>query len=55
MCNDPEPSEPAATSLCDDKQPDGGLLRPDGSHILVDKYGPQTAEKVLTAVLQAAR
>lgn len=53
LCNDPEPTVATTPALCDDKQSDGGLLRPDGSHILVDPYGPETAEAVLAALVSS--
>lgn len=53
LCKDEEPAEPTAPALCDDSRPGGGFLRPDGSHVLVDPYGKQTAEAVLQEVLRA--
>lgn len=54
LCNDPEPAQVEAVTMCDDTQPDAGYLRPDGSHIDVEAYGAQKAEEVLQAVLEAA-
>lgn len=54
LCKDPEPEAPLPPALCDDSRPDGKLLRPDGSHILVDPFGYETAEAVLAEVLTAA-
>ena len=55
LCNDPEPDQAVAPASCDDRQDDGQLLRPDGSHIEVDRFGYPAAEKVLEEVLTAAR
>lgn len=55
LCNDPEPDQAVAPASCDDRQVDGQLLRPDGSHIEVDRFGYPAAEKVLEEVLTAAR
>ncbi|MBB1483709.1 acyltransferase [Tessaracoccus sp. MC1865] len=54
LCKDPEPESADGPALCDDSRPGGQLLRPDGSHILVDPFGYETAEKVLENVLTAA-
>lgn len=54
LCNDEEPATATSPATCDDRQPGGTVLRPDGSHVLVDPYGLPTAEKVLQAVLTAA-
>ena len=53
-CNDEEPAEAVSPAACDDRQPDGGLLRPDGVHIRVDPYGRPTADRIIDAVLEAA-
>ncbi|AQP43980.1 acyltransferase family protein [Tessaracoccus flavus] len=52
LCKDDEPSAVTAPALCDDSRP-GGFLRPDGSHVLVDPYGKETAEAVLQELLRA--
>ncbi|SHJ84834.1 Acyltransferase family protein [Tessaracoccus bendigoensis DSM 12906] len=54
VCNDAEPAEAVAPATCDDRQPGGRVLRPDGSHILVDPYGREVADEVLQEVLTAA-
>ena len=54
ICNDEEPAEAVSPAACDDRQPDGGLLRPDGVHIRVDPYGRPTADRIIDAVLEAA-
>lgn len=54
LCNDEEPAAPTVPATCDDVQPDGEVLRPDGSHIAVDPYGPKVAYAVLQEVLTTA-
>lgn len=54
FCNDPEPATAQAPSACDDRQPDGKLLRPDGIHVAIDPFGRRIAEEVLARAHQAA-
>ncbi|MBB1514783.1 acyltransferase [Tessaracoccus sp. MC1679] len=53
LCKDPEPAAPTRPALCDDSR-EGGLLRPDGSHVQVDPYGQEAAAAVLQAMLTAS-
>ena len=54
LCTDPEPAAatPGAAALCDDRGA-SGPVRYDGSHILMDPYGDDTAEEILQAALTA--
>lgn len=54
FCNDPEPATAQAPAACDDRQPDGKLLRPDGIHVDVDTFGSQIAGRVLREAMEVA-
>lgn len=54
FCNDPEPAQAQSPSACDDRQPDGEPLRPDGIHVAIDPFGAEIAERIVDEALGAA-
>ena len=53
LCADPEPPEPRSPSSCDDLV-DGAPLRPDGSHVDLERFAADVADRVWCEVIAAS-